>query len=243
MRCGSVRNHREGEVALILSGAQLGRGHGIEARGGRLKQTVFFAFAACVLCACPSTKVPRGGLAPIATPVRDAELDAGADCSATLADPVSDAGVPSGPSVFVIAEEDAGAVKAVAGTKPIEIAGLSSYAMHDHGGAAAKLRAARFQVTNRTKVDATLRVKRVEYMVGHSCTEMPTHVSKEPKATNDPIVIHSAESREVEISFEPVEAYYSYCQRFFFRVTFQVGREERQVLAETQVSRVSPMRR
>jgi hypothetical protein len=135
---------------------------------------------------------------------------------------------------------------------PVEIYPQRSVAIHSHGGEAAHLRSARFVVHNPNATAATLSVLRVDYLTGSSCETPPTRVRSSPKA--DGISLRSAlpakrvsiaagATAPITVEFSPVDAYYVYCNRFAFRVTFDAGGTRLQSTAETEVHRVDPPRR
>jgi hypothetical protein len=144
----------------------------------------------------------------------------------------------------------------VAQTDPYRIAGQTSHARHTHGGAAAKLGGATFEVEfSGTKSPTTLTATKVEYLTGHSCDTAPdaVHSTFVPaglwvdgdEATDSaPVVAIAPGKSTVHVTFPPVEAYYIYCDFFAFRVTFVAGTDTTLVAtAQTDVARITPLHR
>ena len=94
----------------------------------------------------------------------------------------------------------------------------------------------------------------VAYMTVHSCDVPPTEVRSKPvfeeiRVTGIPkpkdareLTLQPKSEQDLIVVFTPVEAYYSYCDRFSFRVTFAVNGESLAVVAESTVSREEPYR-
>ncbi len=53
--------------------------------------------------------------------------------------------------------------------------------------------------------------------------------------------IEPSADQVVEVFFESTEAYYVWCDRFAFRVTFRIDNERVKAVAETVVMRVTPL--
>lgn len=135
------------------------------------------------------------------------------------------------------------------------IAGQDRGARHLHGGAPARIGYVRFVVTNDSDQKRRVTATQVAYLRDHRCGATPTTVASRPKlgylyvdgeypkdaTTSLDIPPHSSET--VMVSFEAVEAYYVWCDRFAIRVSFQVGGESLAPVAELQVVRVTPVRR
>ncbi|MCA9568701.1 MAG: hypothetical protein KC656_12705 [Myxococcales bacterium] len=131
---------------------------------------------------------------------------------------------------------------------PLTVTGLSDHALHEHGGESARLASARFRVEVAQPV--RLEVAGVTYLRGHTCDAPPTNVASEPKVVG--LVVKGAEparrlelaagTHELEVAFAPVEAYYTYCDRFAFRVAFAAGEHAVTAVAETLVTRIEPLR-
>ena len=183
---------------------------------------------------------------------RSADAAPGTDAVARAAEG-ADALAPSADAT----REDAPATSDAAGLAgaathavPVEFLPQRSHSIHSHGGEAAHLREARFVVHNGNARTANVSVVRVEYLTGHSCNVLPSTVRSTPKI--DGLSVGSAppaarvaippESRTpITVEFAPVDAYYTYCDRFAFRVTFDVDGTPVQSTAETEVSRVDPL--
>lgn len=128
------------------------------------------------------------------------------------------------------------------------ITGEDSHAIHTHGGPSAVLRSARFTAT--CDVQTTLSVVDVTFVRGHSCDALPSDVASRPAVegltvggkTAPTVVIPAGVTTSVSVQFSPVEAYYTYCNRFAFQATWRAGAAQGVVTAETQVSREEPYR-
>lgn len=128
------------------------------------------------------------------------------------------------------------------------ITGEDSHAMHTHGGPSAVLRSARFTAT--CEAPTTLSIVDVTFVRGHSCDALPTDVGSHPAVEGfavagkvvPTVVVPAGVPTSLSVSFGPVEAYYSYCDRFAFQVRFRGGAAQGVVTAETQVSREEPYR-
>jgi hypothetical protein len=133
------------------------------------------------------------------------------------------------------------------------ITGLESHAHHTHGGAPAQLGHARFRVQYDGEVPVVMTVRRIEYVTGRDCDAPPAEVSATPafgglfpedgsRTESVRALPVSPGTLEVTVGFEWVEAYYVHCDRFAFRVTFDVGGLPLVATAETQVIREEPLR-
>ncbi len=140
----------------------------------------------------------------------------------------------------------------------ILVTGRDGHARHAHGGPPARLGEAHFRVTNQSDRPRTLRPTKIEALRSDGC-DVPSEVTARPKLTDvategyhDP----AAPSREdleippraeidLVVSFSPpVDAYMAWCQRFAFRVTFDLdGGGRLTAVAETHVARFEPRRR
>jgi len=104
----------------------------------------------------------------------------------------------------------------------------------------------------------SVRVSQVEYLVGSHCEVVPKTVrstpvpiglyladGEQPKSVK--VLAVSPGETEVFVGFEAVTATYTHCDRFAFRVTFEVESEgiepaSSAVVAETMVMRMAPAR-
>jgi hypothetical protein len=145
-----------------------------------------------------------------------------------------------------------GGASTTASVGPLTVTGLDGHARHTHGGPPARLGHARFRVTRTGLGRGRLTVQRIEFLTGHSCEAPPAEVSGTPRfgglLPEDGSLAESVLSLgvgpgtvDVMVGFEAVEAYYSWCDRFAFRVTFDADGEPLTVVAETQVTRVEPL--
>lgn len=135
------------------------------------------------------------------------------------------------------------------------IAGQTSHARHTHGGAAAKLGGATFEVEfSGMKSPTTLTATKVEYLTSHSCDTAPDAVHSTfapaglwvdgPEAKDSaPVVAIAPGKSQVHVTFPAVEAYYTHCDFFAFRVTFVAGGDTTLVAtAQTDVARITPLK-
>ena len=137
----------------------------------------------------------------------------------------------------------------------LEIRGVSGQAMHTHGGAPAQLHHARFAFANHDEKSHWVSVVEIELLQGmKGCDHPPDKVVSHPKSggilLSDGIQRESAPRVEVKagatvgatVGFTSVPAYYVYCDRFAFRVYFQVDGEKVAVIDEVNITRMEPMR-
>jgi hypothetical protein len=135
------------------------------------------------------------------------------------------------------------------------IRGLDGSAMHTHGGAPARLGGATFQVTNQSCRSRTIQAETVEHLYGRSCTEAPAQVRARPRSagllvddgsqteSRPSVTVAPGADVAVSLGFSPsVQAYYTFCDRFAFRVRFRVDGDPLVVVAETIVTREEPLR-
>lgn len=136
-----------------------------------------------------------------------------------------------------------------AATVALEIVPSKSAAIHEHGGAPASLDTARFTVRNRGTTPVSLAVRAIAFLTGSSCDTPPATVQSRPTVVGIEIGGAPSSARvsippgaaPLVVRFSPVHAYYTYCNRFAFRVTFDAGGDAITVTAETTVSRIDPM--
>ncbi len=136
----------------------------------------------------------------------------------------------------------------------VSVEGLTGSARHTHGGEAARLGYARFRVTSTAEEPRPLTVTKVVFLRGHDCERAPTEVVSTPAFggifPDDGSLDHSVRtwpvppgtSTEIHVGFEAVQAYYTWCDRFVFRVHFDASGEALVASAETNVTRVEPLR-
>ncbi len=195
---------------------------------------------AIALTGCRSVQMPEhaaDSMPPVsadATSIADAT--SGADVVATIVD---------------ASTEDATAADAMGTLAAVELRPQKSHAIHEHGGDPAHLYAARFVAHNAGTRRASVSVVRVVFLAGNSCAAFPSQVRSSPKVDGISIGSGGAIAARVTVppgdtpltvEFAPVDAYYTHCNRFAFRVTFDVDGAQVQSTAETEVSRVDPLR-
>lgn len=134
------------------------------------------------------------------------------------------------------------------------IRGVSGHAIHTHGGAPAQIGHVRFVFENHGKEAQRVTVTAVEFLRGdHDCDHPPQKVVSHPKLGG--ILLHDGKMTqsaphaaiapgatvEATVGFAAVPAYYTYCDRFAFRVFFQVGKTKIGVVSEVNVTREEPL--
>jgi hypothetical protein len=136
----------------------------------------------------------------------------------------------------------------------LTIEALVNQARHLHGGPPANLGHARVRVTHTGAEPVPLALSRVEYLTGRSCEEPPSEVHAELRPSGlfagelgmtesvEVLPLPPGAALELHVGFTRVEAYYNFCERFAFRLTFDAGGEALVVVAETDVTRVEPRR-
>lgn len=137
----------------------------------------------------------------------------------------------------------------------VTITGQPSTAIHTHGGAPATLSDARFEVKNLGAQPVSVTVAKIVFLRGRSCEAPPTDRAAEPtfgglfvsdgtlQESVKQLIVAPAATVVVDVGFTGVEAYYSHCDRFAFEVAFDVGGERLTAIAETNVTRVDPLRK
>ncbi len=132
-----------------------------------------------------------------------------------------------------------------------EIAGQDGVAFHTHGGAPARLGQARFRVLWQGPGPGVLTVTGVEYLTGHGCDAAPSQVHSAPTfgglfvegmpQSARELTLEAGKPQVVTVGFPAVDAYYTWCDRFAFRVTFRAGEASLSAVAETNVTRESEL--
>lgn len=138
----------------------------------------------------------------------------------------------------------------------VRFTAVTGHARHTHGGEPAHVSSARVDFTNEGATHR-LRVAAVDFLSDHGgdCHGLATTFRKhlEPSglrfaddegyAPNGEVVVAPASRGQLEVYFEPADAYYTYCDTFAFRVQLLVDATPKVVVVELQVTRVEPMRR
>jgi hypothetical protein len=136
----------------------------------------------------------------------------------------------------------------VASLGELRISGQDDHAMHVHGGAAAQLGQASFELKN-SGPKTSLSVTKVEFLTGHDCEAAPETVQAEPGIVGLSLGEGQSPSKllevpkgkhDLKVHFAHVPAYYSHCDRFAFRVSFESAGESAVVVSETKVGREDP---
>ncbi len=125
--------------------------------------------------------------------------------------------------------------------KPVVIAGVTGRARHEHGGDAARIGHATFEVDNPLDRAVPVRAKKVEFLTDHSCG-LPSEVRARPRVSDVSAAELPPGRSQLEVMFEPQGAYQSHCDRFAARVTFAVGGKRAPVTVEYEVMRFERMR-
>ena len=137
------------------------------------------------------------------------------------------------------------------------ISGITSHVRHLHGGPPAWLRTARFEIENRSRSSRGISVARVIFVKSHPCGDAASDVKSEVRPTGISIehqgelelaqsyvMLGAGQVAIVDVEFLAVEAYQFFCDYFAFEVAFELeGGEVLTATAESQVARVTPLRR
>lgn len=135
------------------------------------------------------------------------------------------------------------------------IRGVDGHASHTHGGPPAQLGHVGFVFENRGRQAQRVTVRDIEFLRGSgSCDQAPQQVVSHPKSggilLDDGTMRESAPQVEIApgatvagtVGFVAVPAYYTWCDRFAFRVVFQIGKTRIGVVSEVHVTRREPLR-
>lgn len=125
--------------------------------------------------------------------------------------------------------------------KSVVVAGRTSHHIHEHGGDAAGIASATFDVLNPLERPLRLRIRGIEFLTDHACG-LPNEARARPK----PAALSSKElapgASEITVTFEPQSAYQAHCDRFATRVTFLVEGQPVAATVEHEVTRIEPLR-
>lgn len=134
------------------------------------------------------------------------------------------------------------------------IRGISGHAFHTHGGAPAQVGHVRVGFENRGRTAQRVTVSNIEFLRGsHDCDQAPQKVASHPRPSG--ILLDDGKMREsarqvdiapgatvtATVGFAAVPVYYTYCDRFAFRVFFLVGKARIGVVSEVHVTREEPL--
>ena len=146
--------------------------------------------------------------------------------------------------------------QAVATRSKFEIHGVTGQARHIHGGPPAQLGHASFVFANRGNQERRVSVIDIEFLQGSKdCDHPPSKIVSHPKSggillsdgkqrqSSPEVTVKAGATVEATVGFTTVPAYYVYCDRFAFRVYFQVDGEKLAVIDEVNITRVEPLRR
>lgn len=125
--------------------------------------------------------------------------------------------------------------------KPLVIAGRTSHHIHEHGGDAAQVASATFDVSNPLARALRLRVRGIEFLADHSCG-LPAQTRARPKLVELSSQELAPGASEISVTFEPQGAYQAHCDRFATRVTFLVEGQPVAATVEHEVTRIEPLR-
>jgi hypothetical protein len=144
---------------------------------------------------------------------------------------------------------------ATAAQSKLEIRGVSGQARHLHAGAPAQLGHARFVFINHDEKSHRVSVTDIEFLHGiKSCEQPPSKVVSHLKSggillldgkqreSAPRVEVPAGATVEATVGFTSVPAYYVYCDRFAFRVHFQVDAEKIAVMSEVNITWVEPLR-
>lgn len=121
------------------------------------------------------------------------------------------------------------------------VAGRTSHHMHEHGGDAARVASATFDVFNPLRRALRVRVRGVEFLTDHSCG-LPEEARARPKPAELSTKELAPGAAEITVTFEPQPAYQAHCDRFATRVTFLVEGRPVTATVEHEVTRIEPLR-
>lgn len=123
----------------------------------------------------------------------------------------------------------------------VTLAGVTGRARHEHGGDAARIGYAVFEVNNPLDHDVPVKARKVEFLTDHGCA-LPSEVRARPRVRGvSPASLPPGRSR-LEVLFEPQAAYQSHCDRFAARVSLSVAGQRAPVTVEYEVMRFERMR-
>lgn len=134
----------------------------------------------------------------------------------------------------------------------VRIQGRGELAIHTHGGDAAQIAGASFEVVNEREVPVTIELVGARWLTGVSC-EPPREERAPLKLAGmalRPGLVEGATTVEIParstgtigVGHEAREAYQGWCERFATAVTFAVGGQRIEVIAEHEVQREEPLR-
>ncbi len=136
------------------------------------------------------------------------------------------------------------------------VTGHDRHARHTHGGAPARIGNVTFTVANDGDRPRKLTCKSVDFLRDHGCEAPASTIVSHPKLsglaferdddlrTTTSLELPAKSSLDVRVFFEPVEAYYTYCDRFAIRVHLGLdGGESLAPTAELLIMRMEPVER
>ncbi len=194
---------------------------------------------------------------PASDPAREmAPEPARAPVAPVIAPPLKSAAAPSAAPVVAVAAPAPASASTTekSADGELTIAGQDGFAIHTHGGDAARLGRVTVTVKNDSARVRRLTVKQVEFLTGHDCKAPPTKVTSRPKLervvdegdhderpASLKFALPPKSETKLRVSFASVEAYTTHCDRFAFRVSFDVdGSETLAPVAEVRVEREEP---
>ncbi len=135
----------------------------------------------------------------------------------------------------------------------VRIEGRGEYASHSHGGEAARIGGATFEVANRRERPVELRIVGARWLTANSC-ELPREERARPKVAGlalegaplggvYSVTIPAGEERTVRIGHVVQRAYMASCDRFATAALFEVDGAPVEVIGEHRVVRRTPLRR
>jgi hypothetical protein len=135
----------------------------------------------------------------------------------------------------------------------VRIRGEGLYKSHTHGGEAARIGGASFEVENRRSEPVRLKLVGTRWLVAYSC-ELPREERARPKPAGiaiEPdliegkttVEIPAETTKTVELGHEVQSAYMAYCDRFATAAKFEIDGRTVEVIAEHRVVRREPLRR
>ncbi|MCX4243487.1 hypothetical protein [Paraliomyxa miuraensis] len=200
---------------------------------------------------CPAARGPRAASATCQLLAHDD----GGDWEIEIV-PRPATGVPTGLTAWVDETGEVGRVDVEGSTwgvvDGVRIQGRGLYESHTHGGEAARIAGARFEVVNERDAPVTMTVLATRWLTANSC-ELPREVRARPRPQGiaiEPDLIDGSMSVEipagttqtVDLGHEGQAAYMAWCDRFATAATFELDGKRVEVIAEHRVIRRQPLR-
>jgi hypothetical protein len=147
-----------------------------------------------------------------------------------------------------------GATDTMPNSFPLEIVAQANGAVHEHGGAPAKIGSVRFSVKNSSETPQVLEATQAIYFVGLGTKELKEKSRPEVSGlvhTDDPhvewkpvpqLTIPPHATWQFSVYFEPVEAYQNINDYFAIDIAFHAAGQSLTVRAPIDVARIDPVK-